>query len=437
MDPTIRPFLSGELPVMSESITELVFMIDEGKSMDKIYDALCRSDMVTSVADPNGWVGGKRFRVLFHTLSRDLLRSLLLKTLGPDLWSKVIKADNWRRVFPPEGAGCYACFIYIHDRRGKFLCSNEIRQVISELEAYEQVVDTYQRREGHDQPLTDEQKEDYKKAMKVDDVLRTEEHWDLEHPRYDLFIPRFMSSTTKSGAQYSHNISALIEMLKKRCEYTTDPYTYHRQSPLLVGNSRNVAKRAENHMIGGGFSNSPKVWGLLLSCMKLLELECRTSYVTLFRTWRDDAQVNQAEVLGTILAGSMINEDGLNVKEPGTRIESGAWTPNNYGDASDIVFVDTPWTRENLRHSIAARTPAITDANKQKLDELHEEIAKNDDDLKEGATALRTKKAELDEAKARYREAKVTAEADLATGEEMLKEMEDLFQEGQDLVPSR
>ncbi|EMR68273.1 hypothetical protein UCREL1_4715 [Eutypa lata UCREL1] len=251
MDPTIRPFLSGELPVMSESITELVFMIDEGKSMDKIYDALCRSDM---------------------------------------------------------------------------------------------------RREGHDQPLTDEQKEDYKKAMKVDDVLRTEEHWDLEHPRYDLFIPR---------------------------------------------------------------------------------------YVTLFRTWRDDAQVNQAEVLGTILAGSMINEDGLNVKEPGTRIESGAWTPNNYGDASDIVFVDTPWTRENLRHSIAARTPAITDANKQKLDELHEEIAKNDDDLKEGATALRTKKAELDEAKARYREAKVTAEADLATGEEMLKEMEDLFQEGQDLVPSR
>lgn len=435
MDLNLRPFLSGALPVMTDSIRDLVFMIDEGKSMDEIYNAVCESHMAQSVADPNGWIGGQRLRVLFHTLSRELLRSLLMKTLGPDLWKEGPENENWKRVFPSSGAGCYVCFIYIHGRRGKFLSSNEIRQVISELEIYERVVNAYQEHhEGpdalFDQSFTEEQKEEYDRAMEIDDVLRLEERWDLDNPEYNLFVPRFMGSPTRSGAKRSGNISALIDMLKRRCEYTTDPNTHHRQSPLLVGNSNNVARRVQSHLIPSSFSNSPKVWGLLLSCMKVLGFECRTGYATLFRTWKDEAQINQAEVLGTILAGSMISEDGLNVKEPGTRIDSGPWTPNNYGDARDLVCANTPWFRENLRQSAASIPPT-------KLDELREEMAKNDDILKGGAVALREKKTELDAAKARYEEAKATAEANRAEGEKMLKEMEELFEEGEDLTPSR
>lgn len=413
---------------MADSTRKLVLMIDEGKSMDEIYDALCRSDMATNVADPNRWIGGKRLRVLFHTLSREILRSLLMKTLGPDLWNEGPQNENWKRVLPPGGAGCYACFIYVHGRRGKFLSSNEINEVITLLLVYIQAVDIYQRHQECDnyvasQELDGKDRTAYDKAMAIDDALRKENRWDLANPQHNQFVPRFMSSTTTPGVKFSHNISALIDMLKRRCRYTTDANTHHRQSPLLVGNSDNVARRVQNHMIEGGFSNSPKVWGLLLSCMKVLKFECRTGYATLFRTWKDEAQVNQAEVLGTLLAGSMISQDGLNVKEPGTRFDRGSWTPNAFGDSRDKVFIDTPWFEENLQQSLAYRTDA-----KKKADELHAQTMRNDDALKEAEIGLRKKKTELDEAKSRYKEAKKTAEANVAEGENILKEMEELLQ---------
>lgn len=65
----------------------------------------------------------------------ELLRSLLM---------------NLGTVITSGEAGCYACFISAHGRRGKFLSSNEINEVIALLLVYIKALDLCQRHQECD-----------------------------------------------------------------------------------------------------------------------------------------------------------------------------------------------------------------------------------------------------------------------------------------------
>ncbi|KAK7748263.1 hypothetical protein SLS62_008815 [Diatrype stigma] len=357
MDPSLQPMKSAELPIMPESVKTLVSMIDEGNTMDEIYYTLCKSDMVKSVADPNNWIGGNELRLLFHTLSRQFLRSVLMKTLGPDLHDKSNQEANWERVFHTEGPGCYVCFIHVNGRSGKFLSGTEIQQLISLLRTYAEAVDLYQRL-GHDDPYISSQELEgreraiYLEAMAVDDALRSKPKWTA--PDFNSFQPRFASSTK---AHMSENISLLISMLKKRCSPDVDADVRQRQSPLLVGSSGSMARRVEDHK-NGSLVGSPPIWGLLVSCLRIM-------------------------------------------------------LPASFSDGSTHVFVNTPWTLENIQQSLDARQLRADRASARRR-EMREELIEGIEALESAVEELKNTCKELDEAKAKYKELVKDATAMLA-----------------------
>ncbi|KAI0378638.1 hypothetical protein F5Y04DRAFT_283565 [Hypomontagnella monticulosa] len=58
-----------------------------------------------------------------------------------------------------------------------------------------------------------------------------------------------------------------------------------------------------------------------------------------------------AEILLTILAGSLVCEQGLNVKQPGTKSEKAPPSDRAFGICRRDVFKTHPWLYENLLQS--------------------------------------------------------------------------------------
>ncbi|RYP85008.1 hypothetical protein DL769_001051 [Monosporascus sp. CRB-8-3] len=201
-----------------------------------------------------------------------------MKTLWPDLYSKDFRKRNWLHIHGQKGPGCYVCFIHVNGRQGKFLSSNEIRCMITLLCTYERAVDIYEeyrvQADYVSSQLGDEERENYKKAMEIDNAPRSVVEWDLDNPEYEGFSPRFRSILMEvqiekgKNMKIPNNVTALIRMLEKRCDPESDPdhdpNTSQQQPPLL-------------HV-------SPHLWGLLISCLTVMKIDCRTEYSTVFRT---------------------------------------------------------------------------------------------------------------------------------------------------------
>ncbi|KAI0381258.1 hypothetical protein F5Y04DRAFT_289132 [Hypomontagnella monticulosa] len=174
------------------------------------------------------------------------------------------------------------------------------------------------------------------------------------------------------GFKLSKNVLDFAEMLERRCLPEMDQETYQMQSPLMVGNSGNINRRTADHLPGQSLHNTPKLWGLLLSCLKVMNLKYEVIAVPLFRAWKNGKQVNDAEILGTILAGSLLNMDGCNAKHPGTRPIFGRTDDFGYENSKDHVFAGRPWFIENLRHSCRERE---TDERRiQEITEVMKEV---------------------------------------------------------------
>ncbi|KAI0109274.1 hypothetical protein F4776DRAFT_674851 [Hypoxylon sp. NC0597] len=417
---------SAELPVMPGSVIELINMLDRGDSMENIYHALRRSDMIEGIAD-HSCFEGKELMVLLHSMSRELLRSVLMKTLGPDLYDKDFSSKElWGRVLGNDGPGAYIVFIFIRGRKGRFLCVREIKELIRLLQLYADAVDIHQAYKVQDQygssQLTPDGKEAIRVAMTIDDAERTEKHYPrhLDDSDYERFQPRFISSTNMKGldrgqnVKASENINQLIKMLRKRCLPGVDEEVFQMQSPLLVGKSGDIIRGASDHLQGQSLSKTPKVWGLLLSCFKVMGLPYETRFATLFRAWKDADQINHAEILGTTLAGSLLSVDGCNAKQPGTRGGEDRTDDFGYANSKQHVFAGVSWFRENLRKSVDDR-----EINREAERRLQDKVA----EMKENSRKLKEMKARVDQGLARLKKAKASYERTKAEAEKQLESL--------------
>ncbi|KAI4865166.1 hypothetical protein F4820DRAFT_458345 [Hypoxylon rubiginosum] len=422
MDPATQPEQSAELPIMPDGVVKLVRMLDGGESLEKIGHALVESDLVAGIAD-NGFLEGDELRLLLHSMSRKMLRSVLLKTLGPDLYNPDFSSkENWEHVLKGDGPGAYVVFIFIRQRQGRFLSVKEIRELIELLEQYAAAVDAYQSHKERDQygtsQFTDEEMAAMLVAMKIDDTERTYEKNDLDNPDFEEFRPRFGSKTKENMIQkgrnvkISDNINDFIKMLEKRCLPNVDEEVYQMQSPMMVGNAGNIAKRVQDHMPGTSLNNTAKLWGLLLSCLSMMDLEYEVRSATLFSAWEDAEQVNHAEILGTVLAGSMLSMDGCNAKQPGTRGAEGRTEPYGYENSKDHVFAGRPWFIENLKHSLASR------GDPEEERQLQEDMA----EMEQNAVELRDLGDKVEKAKERLERANVEFDNVMAQTQANLQE---------------
>ncbi|KAI1395681.1 hypothetical protein F4819DRAFT_178718 [Hypoxylon fuscum] len=388
MDSSLQPERSAEMPIMVDSTVKLVKMLDEGASMYEIYREMVRCGRL----DDQDRIRDHSMRHLLYSMSRKMLRSVLMNTLGPDLWNRDLYSKaNWEEVLWMEGPGAYVGFMSVKGRKGSFLSVKEIRDLIGWIESYVVAVDASERNDdgfggrfGSTQ-FPDDVLEAMNDAMQIDDVCLSTKRYDGEGtPLYGEFKPRFASSATKNK---SSNIQDLIKMLKRRCLPGVDEDVFQKQSPLLVGNSGKMDKRAMDHLASSNLGASAKVWGLMISCLKLMGIDIEVQVAALFRAWVDDQQIDDAEVLGTVLAGSAVEVAGCNVKTPGTRGSRGGNAESDaaaFQKSKEHVFSGKCWYRDNLELSTKKRqaarearhtspTAVLEEAHREKMEALEKE----------------------------------------------------------------
>ncbi|KAI0186364.1 hypothetical protein EV127DRAFT_514527 [Xylaria flabelliformis] len=384
----IRP--TAEMPVMPIEVARMVGLLDRGDSMSAIFASMMHHGILSCIEDKK-WFGEHNDGITFGK-------------------------NNWDNVFDIDGPGAYVMFSFIRDRKGKWLSGKEITKLVSFINDYREAVDVCIRRRKDDvyggSQLTSEERRVLGLAMKIDDAERTNKH-NLTLDDLDQFNPRFESKSTGSGF-----ISQLIAMLERRCLPQLDQEVWHRQSPLMVGNAGNMKKRTADHFPNNSLSKTPKIWGLMLSCMCLMGLKYEVQAVPLFRAWIDARQVNAAEVLGTVLAGSLVSVAGMNVKQHGTRDEDARADTYGYLNSKKLVFAAKTWFKDNLELSLR-ETDENTKTQKQ-LDAVNAELEKLEEEEGRLAEEERALQEELRNAMEALRQATATLKEEIVADEKLL-----------------
>ncbi|KAI2601970.1 hypothetical protein GGR54DRAFT_645494 [Hypoxylon sp. NC1633] len=413
MDRNVKPVQSAELPVMPNSVARVVRLLDDGENYDTIYKAIVDSDMVDGITDKRCF-DKQTLKSLMYSMSRSMLRSVLLKTLGPDLYDQGFYSKaNWENVLGDKGPGAYVVFITVRERKGKFLCVRELKELIRILNQYARAIDAIEEQATREyeygaSQFGDDDRAAMLLAMEVDDVLRgkNSQH-NLRSPRFDNFEPRFRSGAgdrtpgRDQGVPRSDNVRSLVKMLEKRCLEGVDEEVYQLQSPLLVGNARDIDTRAASHLPRNSMSNSPKIWALLISCLMVMKVNIRVQYATMFRAWVDEAQINDAEILGTAVAGSLLSVDGCNAKQPGTRSLGGV-SEIVFGDSHRHVSVECKWYTKNLNQTrvtlpLSAEAIELEAREKEVLDNAAE-MLQAEKEYKDALAMLAAANGEFDKA---------------------------------------
>ncbi|RYP58458.1 hypothetical protein DL769_008949 [Monosporascus sp. CRB-8-3] len=439
MDPAIAPVKSAELPVMPRNVVELVKMVDDGKSFDEMFEKLMNSSMAEDVEFGDDEVAMGRLRNLFHTLSRPMLRSVLMKHLGPDLYNADRLKENHENVCSCEhSAGSYVAFIYVPGCWDRFLTAKETRRLVGDLRRYAREVDIFDScvdERGYSQLVVVQDREDLVFAQEVDDEVRNTVHWDPANPRFER--PRFGGvPSTRPGVQkdMSVRIRHLIGMFLKRCrvrsgnpvrdggdnsmevsedggddEDDDEDGVYQRQSPLMVGNAGVLRNRVVSHYPDTSMDATEKVWALTLSCLRKRGMEVYVKVVPLCLAMEED-EIDAAEILGTILADSFLPGDGFNVKQPGTRGRSDRTSDLGFRDAEAHIYYKG-WLRDNLAGSIKYH---------RSLREGRAEKDKVIDQYNEKLEERRRARKRLLEAREKLKEAGAGAADTLEHGEELL-----------------
>ncbi|KAI1134686.1 hypothetical protein F5Y05DRAFT_416840 [Hypoxylon sp. FL0543] len=146
-----------------------------------------------------------------------------------------------------------------------------------------------------------------------------------------------------SSKDRTGNIVALWDMLKRRVNMNVDGGAYQISSPAYVGCSHAVLKRMVTH--NAEFSNlksSSNVLKLLVACIRYIGLTPIVHTIPICMVW-EEAQIPLSEMLATVLAQSLISDNGLNVIQPGTNASS-----KNANQAVNERMKQHIWVRRSL-----------------------------------------------------------------------------------------
>ncbi|KAK8054408.1 hypothetical protein PG996_013709 [Apiospora saccharicola] len=381
------PIRSDALPVLSSLAIELVEALDDPeRSYEHVWDVIKQmaremqnnqtmvpaDDTVAQVLHKdNDQVEYSSMFLLLHTIHPRVLRSVCMGTVAYEFYDE--SSGAWSGVHSEHGPGAYAVGIAIKGRDGKFLTATEIRALINILQTYGAGCaaweatnqDVFGQRQLDEQQTADlawvtEIDNQYPPAGRVsptsemqadieaesdaaaDDGTDTEEEGSQTMRR-----PRF-SNSSQSLATGTH---ALISMFQRRLMHGTNPSEPQIQSPLLIGSSNDLQARKQNCRPNvARLHSAANLYGLLMSCIKFMGLEPEEVFVPFTKAWMV-SQINQGEVLGTVVASSLVSMTGLNVHDAGAKNETK--TP-----PTEAVFQETrnevnrqDWFLNNLQNT--------------------------------------------------------------------------------------
>ncbi|KAI1758604.1 hypothetical protein GGR53DRAFT_529118, partial [Hypoxylon sp. FL1150] len=142
-------------------------------------------------------------------------------------------------------------------------------------------------------------------------------------------------------------VEAFINSLERRRDPLIPGSDIQRQiaSPLYVVCSKNIKIRAASYEPSGGLKKANKLWGLVCCVLSMMGKHPRPVVVPIVRTWKR-SDLPLAEILVTMIASSLVCQDGFNGHGPGTTTDGG--TVDELKDAEKYVLVSEPHFLANM-----------------------------------------------------------------------------------------
>lgn len=348
----MRPQRSAQLPSLDDAQARLVRAIDDGASFHDMWALACEMAAAQSNhvrrAFAEDAARESPMQILFHTMSRPFLRSLVLGTVAHDLHED--HSAHWRQTYPMRHAGSYAVGLVVQDR-GAFLTKAETRQLVQRLRQYAAAVEYMDARRADDaygnSQVTDAEREVLETVMAIDNrYLKAHQQWEEGDP---FRMPRFAGSRQQDPAGH---IRQLVAMFERRVLADGPDHVAQLSSPLYVGCAGNLAARTPHH--DQRASGGVKLLHLTQSCMAYCGFSPRTVAAPALWVWEEE-HVPLAEMLVTVLAGSLVAQGGFNAVAPGSNRPdlTGAGAEEMLQTTQDYVYGERPFFQENLRQTVA------------------------------------------------------------------------------------
>ncbi|KAI1774831.1 hypothetical protein F4818DRAFT_416865 [Hypoxylon cercidicola] len=441
MDPTlIKPRVCAEVPVLGKIAEQIVVGIDSGATLESLFPLVI--DMAKELRGEEQTIGcenvidyfedktsenHQQLRILFHTMNRQTLRSLLLGHIAYDLHDTYSK--NWKNTYDKEGAGAYFIGISIEDRDGAFLNQKEIKTVMGHLEEYQAGCEAWTHSGLDDSygqsQISPAQRLAIENVMLIDNEMLPEaKKW---VPGDSLKEPRCMSGKKGVG-----NIEALQKMLRKRINEDFDENVYQTSSPGYVGCGRRMPRRLLLHDPDyGDMSQSSTVLKLLVACIRYMGLKPTVHTVPIMRVW-EQAQIGLSEVLVTVLAQSLITIGGLNVIKPGTVTSSGDSNVDIYKKSKVDVWIMKPWFGENIDQSLDEMEG--NHIYREALEKIQSDFM-SETELEQLAEEIEKAETRLESISKEFNEAEEAARARLREAEEQRDRLDRIVEMGSGMFP--
>ncbi|KAI1083909.1 hypothetical protein F5B20DRAFT_357654 [Whalleya microplaca] len=248
---------------------------------------------------------------IIHSMPKELVRAIVLKTTAAQAGLDKHDAAYLRRdIYHRDGPGTYVAVIAVINRKGRWLTGTELRRLIERLERYLEAEQSYRALpRGANGAVTEPTTQE---AIELGEyVARIDGHY--AKARYPK--PMFIENDEQKRVKVERLIAALRRFL---CGARDDvPLA---QAPDYVGCSRTlVADSTENHMTRTGWHADKRnhTYWLVLSCMKDMGLVPEVVTTRAAMTWME-GQLHLSETLVTMLAGSLVEQLGYNITQPGS-----------------------------------------------------------------------------------------------------------------------
>lgn len=366
------------MPLLPELARRMVLGLDEDKSFGDLYkifqemvnQKLQNSDGKLRKALEKLQENDKECLCLFHAISRPVLRSLLMGRLAMDFWrsesSALNPVNNRHHTYDPQGPGTYALAVYVRGRQGKWLSTLEIQGLVRVLREYDRAWKLYDTQLDRDASYTDRRLTTQERAL-MTRAMNIDNH--LQSVEFELTEPGSASQTssiqTRRGAGYhiddyerprfapsdADSITDLCDMLRRRCR-AFDATVQQESAPVQIGCTNDLHKRLPAHNPRtSSLVASSKNLGLLVSAMAEVGCDPGVVAVPILRVWEYE-QLALSEIMVHVLAGSFIDERGLNKHHPGvpTRAEE-KMKAKVYEDCQIHVWLESPWWTENMKYT--------------------------------------------------------------------------------------
>ncbi|KAI1090796.1 hypothetical protein F5B19DRAFT_494069 [Rostrohypoxylon terebratum] len=261
--------------------------------------------------------GKDDMRALLHSIPRELLRSIVMGTVG---WQAKLPGDDpfaLRHEHDDvlDQPGTYVMTMGLMGHRGRCLSGKQYLTLSQMIDDY---LDAYSAlKTNPDVSLLPQQTRD-----KIRGACRIDEYYaDFDH---DCGKLAFVQDEARESDM--RHLSRIYREFYERAEDKDRPLV---QTINYVGSAtRSMKECSANHLPNRKFANSNHCWWLTMSCIKAMGQSPDVVVVAGVRTWEPE-QLPISQILVTILGRNEVEAWGFNCMAPDTAIEKSANEPND------------------------------------------------------------------------------------------------------------